>query len=70
MFVEPGFGLAFDPADADSISIALGWFIDHPEERRAMAGRAGEKIEAEWNYDTQFLAVLRSLESSEYRETK
>ena len=60
MFVDPGFGLACDPTDADSLSAALGWFIDHPEERRAMAARARDKIEAEWNYDTQFRAVLES----------
>jgi glycosyltransferase involved in cell wall biosynthesis len=62
MFVEPGFGLACDPADADSISIALGWFIDYPERRREMAARAQNKIQAEWNYDTQFRDILESLE--------
>jgi glycosyltransferase involved in cell wall biosynthesis len=64
MFVDPGFGLACDPADVDSLSAALGWFIDHPEGSRAMAARARKKIEAEWNYDTQFRAVLESLEST------
>jgi spore maturation protein CgeB len=64
MFVDPGFGLACDPTDADSLSMALGWFIDHPEERRAMAACARNKIEAEWNYDTQFRTVLESLEST------
>ena len=64
MFVDPGFGLACDPTDADSLSAALGWFIDHPEARRAMAARARNKIEAEWNYDTQFRAILESLEST------
>jgi glycosyltransferase involved in cell wall biosynthesis len=58
MFVEPGFGLACNPADADSISAALGWFIDHPEGRRAMAARARNKIEAVWNYDTVFAPIL------------
>ena len=62
MFVEPGFGIACNPADTDSISAALGWFIDHPEERRAMGARARNKIEAEWNYDAQFRGVLESLE--------
>jgi glycosyltransferase involved in cell wall biosynthesis len=61
MFVDPGFGLACDPTDVDSLSAALGWFIDHPEGSRAMATRARKKIEAEWNYDTQFRAVLESL---------
>ena len=64
MFVDPGFGLACDPTDADSLSAALAWFIDHPEARRAMAARARAKIEAEWNYDTQFRAILESLEST------
>jgi glycosyltransferase involved in cell wall biosynthesis len=63
IFVEPGFGLACNPADPDSLSAALGWFIDHPEARRAMATRARNKIESEWNYDTKFRAVLESLES-------
>ena len=58
MFVDPGFGLACDPTDADSLSAALGWFIDHPEGRRAMAARARNKIQADWNYDTVFAAIL------------
>jgi glycosyltransferase involved in cell wall biosynthesis len=64
MFVDPGYGMACNPTDADSISTALDWFIDHPEARRAMAVRAQNKIEAEWNYDTQFRAVLEFLEST------
>jgi glycosyltransferase involved in cell wall biosynthesis len=63
MFVEAGFGLACNPADVDSISAALNWFIDHSEERRAMAARARNKIEAEWNYDAQFRGALEFLES-------
>src|SRR5262249_19545752 len=64
MFVDPGLGLACDPTDEDSLLAALGWFIDHPEARRAMAACARKKIEAEWNYDTQFSAILESLEST------
>jgi glycosyltransferase involved in cell wall biosynthesis len=64
MFVEPGFGLACNPTDVDSISAALGWFIAHPEGRRAMATRARNKIEAEWNYDTQFRTILETLGSA------
>jgi glycosyltransferase involved in cell wall biosynthesis len=61
MFVDPGFGMACIPTDVDSLSAALGWFLDHPDLRKAMAARARNKIEAEWNYDTQFRAVLRCL---------
>jgi glycosyltransferase involved in cell wall biosynthesis len=64
IFVEPGFGLACNPADINSLSAALGWFVDHPEGRRAMAARARNKIETEWNYDTQFLGVLKSLDAT------
>jgi len=63
MFIDPGYGMACNPTDVDSISMALGWFIDHPEARRAMAARGRNKIETEWNYDKQFRAVLESLES-------
>jgi glycosyltransferase involved in cell wall biosynthesis len=72
MFVEPGFGLACNPADVDSISAALNWFIEHSEERRTMAVRARNKIEAEWNYDAQFRGVLESLEAATFtfRETR
>jgi glycosyltransferase involved in cell wall biosynthesis len=62
MFVTPGFGLACDPADTESLSAALTWFIDHPEQRRAMAARARDKIETEWNYDTQFRSMLQLLQ--------
>jgi glycosyltransferase involved in cell wall biosynthesis len=58
IFVEPGFGLACNPSDADSLLAALNWFIDHPEGRREMAARAQNKIEAEWNYDTLFAPIL------------
>jgi glycosyltransferase involved in cell wall biosynthesis len=63
MFVNPGFGLACDPADAASILAALAWFVEHPEMRQDMAARARKKIEAEWNYDTQFRSILESLEN-------
>jgi spore maturation protein CgeB len=70
MFVDPGFGLACVPSDADSVLAALGWFIDHPEERRAMADRGRSKVKAEWNYDTQFRAVLESLDLVKHCKTK
>src|SRR5262249_6962552 len=58
IFVQPGVGLACNPADAGSLSTALHWFIDHPEGRRAMAGRARNKIQADWNYDTVFAPII------------
>jgi glycosyltransferase involved in cell wall biosynthesis len=61
MFVAPGYACACDPADPDSIVAALGWFLDHAEERGAMAARGRAKIEAEWNYDTVFAPVLADM---------
>jgi glycosyltransferase involved in cell wall biosynthesis len=61
MFVRPGYARACDPAAPDSVAAALGWFLDHPEERRAMAARARTKIAAEWNYDAAFAPVMAEL---------
>jgi glycosyltransferase involved in cell wall biosynthesis len=61
MFVDPGFGLACDPTDVDSLSTALTWFLDHPAERRTMTNAARHKIKVDWNYDTFFRPVLTTL---------
>jgi len=60
-FVEPGYGRACNPADADALAGAFRWFADHPQERGAM-GRAGRlRIEQDWNYDAAFAPVLARL---------
>jgi glycosyltransferase involved in cell wall biosynthesis len=64
MFVVPGFARACDPAEPDSLIAALGWFLDHPEERRTMAERGRSKIAAEWNYDMAFAPVMAELSST------
>ena len=61
MFVAPGFARACDPGDPESVVAALRWFIDQPEERRTLAMRGRSKIEAEWNYDTDFARVMSDL---------
>jgi glycosyltransferase involved in cell wall biosynthesis len=61
MFVTPGYAQACDPSDPASIAAALSWFIDHPAERRAMGASGRGKIEAEWNYDSAFAPVIRTL---------
>jgi glycosyltransferase involved in cell wall biosynthesis len=62
-FVEPGYGLACDPRDADSIVAALRWFSEHPEETRKMGERGRDRIRQEWNYEAQFSIVLKVLNS-------
>jgi glycosyltransferase involved in cell wall biosynthesis len=61
IYVDPGFGLACDPTDVNSVQAALSWFVDHPSERRTMTNAARRKIERDWNYDTLFLPVLTTL---------
>jgi len=61
-FVEPGYALACDPDDPDSIAAALKWFQEHPLETRAMGERGRQRILRDWNYEAQFAPVLEALE--------
>ena len=61
MFVEPGYGLACDPEDAENIAAALRWFLEHPAAMRAMGERGRQQIAAEWHYERQFAPVLEQL---------
>src|SRR5262249_51131919 len=61
MFVKPGYARACVPTDPESIAAALGWFLDHPAERRAMGASGRAKIEVEWNYDSAFAPVMSAL---------
>jgi len=60
-YVEPGYGLACNPDDPESIAAALRWFIKHPEERQAMGERGRQRILTEWNYEKQFQPVLERM---------
>jgi len=62
MFVEPGYGLACDPEDPESIARQLRWFMEHPAETRSMGARGRQRILSEWNYETQFSQVLQHLQ--------
>lgn len=68
MFVEPGYGLACNPEDPESIAAALRWFAEHPEETRAMGERGRQRILNEWNYETQFAPVLAAMERGQPRD--
>ena len=61
-FVDPVYCLACDPDDPKSIAEALRWFLEHPEETRAMGERGRQRILQEWNYERQFAPVLERLE--------
>jgi glycosyltransferase involved in cell wall biosynthesis len=63
MFVAPGYARPCDPGSVESVASAIAWFLDRPEERRAMAERGRAKIEADWNYDAAFGPVLNQFPS-------
>ena len=61
MFVHPGYGLACNPVDADSIAKNLRWFLEHPGDTRSMGERGRQRILREWNYENQFSTVIDRL---------
>jgi glycosyltransferase involved in cell wall biosynthesis len=63
MFVEPGYARSCNPEDPESIASALRWFIENPVKTRNMGERGRKQVLDEWNYETQFEAVSRALES-------
>jgi glycosyltransferase involved in cell wall biosynthesis len=64
MCVEPGYGLACNPDDPVSIAAALRWFVEHPEDTRAMGERGRQRILSEWNYETQFAAAVQLINAA------
>ncbi len=63
MYVGRGYGLACNPEDPESIANALRWFLEHPDETRAMGEDGRQKILTDWNYEKQFQPVLELLEN-------
>ena len=60
-FVDPGYALACDPARPEAIASVLIWAEAHRGELRAIAARAWERLQTDWNYETQFAPVLRAM---------
>ena len=65
-YVEPGFGLACDPASVGSLAAALRWCLEHSAERLAMGVRGRQKILGEWNYERCFAPVLDQVRTPAY----
>ncbi len=61
LYVDTGFGIACNPADATALTNAFQWYLEHPTEREqmGMAGRA--KILSDWNYEQQFQPIFKLL---------
>ncbi|MGA9995595.1 MAG: glycosyltransferase, partial [Pyrinomonadaceae bacterium] len=60
-FVEPGYALACDMENPQSIADAVRWYLDHPEEMRRMGEGGRQRIISEWNYEKQFSPILEKL---------
>lgn len=60
-FVEPGYALACDPADAGGIARVLEWAATHRDDVRAMAEAGRRRALDEWNYEHQFRPVAELL---------
>jgi glycosyltransferase involved in cell wall biosynthesis len=60
-FIEPGFALACDPSDAQSIAAALRWAADHRGNVRRIVDHGWERLCVDWNYESQFAPVLDAM---------
>jgi glycosyltransferase involved in cell wall biosynthesis len=63
-YVEPGLGLACDPASVDALAAAFRWCAEHPDEVSAMGRRGQETVRNAWNYERQFAPVERLLSAA------
>ncbi len=62
-YARPGYGLSCDPSSAESISAALTQFYKNLDQTIEMGRRGHAKILSEWNYEKQFLPVMKKMES-------
>ena len=60
-FVRPGYALACDPRDAASIAAALGSARSERPAMQAIAERGWQRLQDDWNYETQFAPVLEAM---------
>lgn len=63
-YVEPGYGLACNPEDPDSIARAIHSLLEHPQDFRAMGEHGRQRICTDWNYEIQFAPVCQLLHES------
>jgi glycosyltransferase involved in cell wall biosynthesis len=63
LYVEPGYALACDPQDPNSIARSVRRLLDDPALARSMGESGRQRILKDWNYETRFQSVLRRLQS-------
>jgi glycosyltransferase involved in cell wall biosynthesis len=64
-FVDPGYALACDPTDGDSIASAFVWAAEHRDAARGIASRGFDRLRADWNYESQFEPIVREMWTSQ-----
>jgi glycosyltransferase involved in cell wall biosynthesis len=69
-FVEPGYALACDPTDGDSIASAFMWASEHRDATRGIAARGFDRLRADWNYESQFEPIVREMWMSRNETTR
>jgi len=60
-FVGPGYALACDMENSESIAAAVRWYLEHPLEMRRMGEGGRQRIILEWNYENQFRPILERI---------
>jgi glycosyltransferase involved in cell wall biosynthesis len=60
-YCDPGFALACDPRNPESIAQVVRWLVENPQMARSMGEKGRRRIAAEWNYEKQFSEVLGHL---------
>lgn len=60
-FVEPGCALACSPQSPESIGAVLEWGRQHRDALEVIADRGWQRLQADWNYETQFAPIMRAL---------
>lgn len=63
LYVDPGYGLAAVPDDADSLAAAISQLLQDPGRCRRMGADNRRKIDRHWNYDIQFRPVVEMLQN-------
>jgi glycosyltransferase involved in cell wall biosynthesis len=61
-YVEPGYALACDPQNSESIARSVRRFLDDPNLARSMGESGRKRIATEWNYEACFGPVLQWLQ--------
>jgi glycosyltransferase involved in cell wall biosynthesis len=51
-------GLTVEPGDAEGLSDAMNWMVEHPKERIAMGKKARQRIKDEYQMSTMLERVM------------